>query len=265
MTDRRVTPDPALVKLNDDGSISAPVVDLLRNIGGPRDRQLLFGDDVTILNRMDSHALVRAAKDGYCGWIASTAIAARKTPSHRVTARATHAYTAADFKSPDRTLLSYGSRLTALSEHDRFIETDLGFIPAQHLEPNATTAADPAEVAALFLGTPYLWGGNSCSGIDCSGLVQVACLACGLACPGDSDQQEHVLGISLAGKEPLRRNDLVFWKGHVALVTDDNTLIHANAHDMGVAYEPIAQAIQRINAQGDGLPTSRKRLPAFDI
>jgi len=265
MTDRRVTPDPALVKLNEAGSIGLPVVDLLRSIDGPRERQLLFGDDINILNRMDDHALVCAAKDGYCGWVMSKAIAAPCTPSHRVAARSTHAYAAADFKSPDTALLSYGSRLTALSQHGRFVKTALGFIPAQHLQPCDTIAVDPAEVAALFLGTPYLWGGNSSMGIDCSGLVQVACLACGLACPGDSDQQEHVMGISLEDDMPLRRNDLVFWKGHVAIVTDDSTLIHANAHDMAVAYEPIVQAIQRIEAQGDGLPTTRKRLSVLSI
>ena len=264
MTDRRITPEPALVQMNEAGRICAPIVDLLRSIEGPRDRQLLFGDEVNVLNRTDDHALVRAAKDGYCGWVACSTIAAPRPASHRVSALATHAYAGPDFKSTDQVLLSFGSKIKALSQAGRFIETEIGFVPEQHLTPSDELATDPAEVAALFLGTPYLWGGNGCSGIDCSGLIQAACLACGLPCPGDSDLQERIVGTVLDEATPIRRNDLIFWKGHVALVTDATMLIHANANDMAVAYEPIEQAITRIIAQGDGAPTSRKRLPAVD-
>lgn len=265
MTDRRITPDPSFVQLDEAGRICRPVVDLLRSIDGPRDRQLLFGDEINILNRMDNHALVRAAKDGYCGWVLAQATAAPVCPTLKVISRATHAYAKADFKSPDQTTLSFGSKVAALSTSGRFIETELGFIPAQHLAPCDRMATDPAQVAAVFLGTPYLWGGNTAWGIDCSGLVQAACLACGIACPGDSDQQEQAVGTLLDDAAALRRNDLIFWKGHVAIVVDETTLIHANAHDMAVAYERIDQLITRIEAQGDGLPTSRKRLPGINV
>ncbi|MFK7745702.1 MAG: NlpC/P60 family protein [Roseobacter sp.] len=261
MTDPRSDPDPSLVTLNDAAQVAVPLADLTRGAGGPRDRQLIYGDPLTVLNKSDWHCLVRSEKDGYCGTLLAAQIGPASPPSHRVTARATHAYSNANFKSAENLMLSFGTTVTALSEKPTFIETTLGFIPRQHLHSADTVATDPAAIAALFLGTPYLWGGNSSFGIDCSGLVQMACLACNIACPGDSDQQADGLGTLLPGDATLQKNDLIFWKGHVALVTDANTLIHANAGHMMVTYEPIADAIARIEMQGDGTPTHRKRLP----
>lgn len=260
MRDPRITPDPAQVTMHEAATINKPIVDLTRGIGGPRDRQLLYGDAVAVLNRKDEHALVQAEKDSYCGTVPVSALGAARVPTHQVTSLASHAYEEASFKSPDKAHLSFGTRLSALSETPTFIETELGFVPRQHTRPVDATATDPAAIAALFLGTPYLWGGNSCRGIDCSGLIQAACLACDIPCPGDSDQQATELGAELSADTPLRRNDLVFWRGHVALVFDDTTFIHANAGHMAVAFEPIAGAMERIETQGDGRPTARKRL-----
>ena len=260
MTDRRLHPPADQVTRDEPARISVPIIDLTRGPGGARDRQLLFGDAVRVLNREGDFALVRADKDGYCGTLPATALASPIAATHKVTARLTHAYAAPDFKSPDLMALPFAARLAARSETPTFIETDCGFVPRQHVHPLDTHATDPAAVAAVFLGTPYLWGGNSHLGIDCSGLVQAACLACGLPCPGDSDQQADGLGADLPEDAALRRNDLIFWKGHVAMVSDDTTLIHANAGHMAVVHEPIRDAITRIETQGDGLPTRRKRL-----
>ena len=261
MSDLRVQPDPSKISSSEPAQIAIPLVDLTRGEGGPRDRQLLFGDQVTILNRIGNHCLVRSEKDGYCGTVIAKALTDVCAPTHGVTARATHAYSSPDFKSPERSMLSFGAKITALSETPTFIETSLGFVPRQHVHAADTVATDPSYIAALFLGTPYLWGGNSSLGIDCSGLVQAACLACNIPCPGDSDQQAAELGSEISKETPLQRNDLLFWKGHVALVTSDQTLIHSNAGHMMVTYEPISEAIARIELQGDGLPTHRKRLP----
>ncbi len=128
-----------------------------------------------------------------------------------------------------------------------------------HLRALGEWCQDPVAVAEMFLGTPYLWGGNSRDGIDCSGLVQAALLACGRDCPGDSDQQAGI-GTELAEGDALRRGDLVFWKGHVAMVVDGDRLIHANGHSMSVAHEGIAACIERIAAAGGGPVTARRRV-----
>lgn len=260
MIDPRISHSEDSIIVETTARIAAPVVDLTRGPNGSRDRQLLYGDPVTILNRTEAHCHIRSEKDGYCGTVKTEATTSSKTATHRVTARATHAYAAPDFKSPDHMTLSFGSHVAALSETATFIETELGFIPRQHVHPVDTLATDPAAVAEVFLGTAYLWGGNSFLGIDCSGLVQAACLACGIACPGDSAQQADQVGELLPADTILRRNDLVFWKGHVALVRDENTLIHANSGYMSTVLEPMEEAINRIEQQGDGLPTRHRRL-----
>lgn len=240
--------------------INRPVVDLLRAPGGPRDRQLLYGEAVEILSRKEGWAEVRADKDGYTGHIGASALDAPLEATHWVSAPATHAYTDADFKSRDLCTLSFGSRVEVNAETERFAKTELGHVPKAHLVSIGTLLSDPVEVAEGFLGTPYLWGGNSRFGIDCSGLVQAVLLACGIPCPGDSGPQERALGTALPAGSAYQRGDLLFWKGHVALVRDPGSILHANAHHMAVAIEPLDAAIARIAAQGDGPVTAHKRL-----
>jgi cell wall-associated NlpC family hydrolase len=259
VTDRRTTPNPAWVDSSAPAQIGVTLTDLLDAPNGMRDRQLIYGDPITVLGARDGHSYVRSDKDGYIGFVQTTALANATRPTHRIITRTSHAYARADMKSPDHVTLSYGSRLTALSETPKFIETVAGFVPRQHLTPEGHWHEDPAAVAEIFLGTPYLWGGNSGTGIDCSGLVQAACLACNIDCGGDSDQQARTLGSALPEGTVPRRNDLFFWKGHVALVFDSETLIHANAHHMTTAFEPIKTALARI-AKSDSPRTAHKRL-----
>ncbi|NSY40492.1 C40 family peptidase [Leisingera sp. ANG59] len=273
MSDRRRTPANtrvAAAHLHDapeglqrvEGSaarVGVPVADLLRAPDGARDRQLVYGEPVTVYEDRGGWSFLQAAKDAYVGYVPSASLTAPFEATHWVSAAATHAYTADDFKSPETLSLSHGSRVQVLGGSGRFLETNLGFLPARHLSLLGSHASDAAAIAGLFLGTPYLWGGNSRFGIDCSGLVQAALLACGIPCPGDSDMQEAELG-DPAPSGDYQRGDLLFWKGHVALVRDAQTLIHANAHDMAVAIEPIGAAIERIETQGDGPVTAHKRL-----
>ncbi|MBE0454293.1 MAG: C40 family peptidase [Roseovarius sp.] len=254
--------------MNGTRLIAWPLVDLCRTPNGPRDRQLLMGEAVEIrapsssgLTRGPSPgwAEVRAARDGYEGFIPEAALTTGRM-THRVRSRATHLYPAPDIKTRERAMLSLNARLEVIGQTGSFAQTPQGFVPLAHLAPLDAPETDPVAVAERLLGTPYLWGGNSALGIDCSGLVQIALLACALPCPGDSGPQETALGEALPEEAPLERGDLLFWKGHVAWVCDHGTLLHANAHHMAVAHEPIPKAIARIAAQDGGPVTARKRL-----
>lgn len=236
-----------------------PIANLMRAPDGARDRQVLYGERVDVFEDRAGWSFVQAHKDGYTGYLPETALGSDMIPTHWISAPSTHVYTRPDMKSPDRLALSFGSQVTVITTKDKFVETDGGFVPAPHVTPLDTHMADPVAVAQLFLGTPYLWGGNSRFGIDCSGLVQAGWHACGRSCPGDSDQQEQTLGRALPPGSPYQRGDLLFWKGHVAQVCDPETMIHANAFHMTVVCEPIEPALARILAQGDGPVTSHRR------
>jgi cell wall-associated NlpC family hydrolase len=167
--------------------------------------------------------------------------------THRVSAPATHVYPWADMKQPEIASLSLGARLSVTGTQGRFARLATGgFVPIQHVGDRP--ASDPVAVAERLLGTPYLWGGNSRWGIDCSGLVQAALAACGTACPGDSDLQRA----AFPPTESIQRGDLLFWPGHVAMAVSDRMMIHATAYAMAVIHEPIPDALARIDAAGEG-------------
>ncbi|WP_375687490.1 C40 family peptidase [Pseudooceanicola sp. LIPI14-2-Ac024] len=241
-------------------AVVLPVADLKAAPGGRRDRQVLFGERLNVYEVADGHAFVEAQKDGYTGYVAEAALAEAPAPTHIVCTAATHVYPAADIKVPERFGLSLGARVQVIGTDAKFAQTPEGFIPIRHLRPLDSPEPDPVAVSERLIGTPYLWGGNSRAGIDCSGLVQAGCVACGIACPGDSDMQERELGAALPEDATLKRGDLLFWKGHVAWVADETRILHANGFDMAVVYEGIDAAIARIEAQGDGKVTARRRL-----
>lgn len=231
----------------------APVADLRRGPGAGAEQvdQLLFGETFDVLERRDGWAWGQAARDGYVGWLAADALGAAVAPTHRVTAVATRALTLPDVKAPAGPLLPLNALVRVEAEEGRFLRAEgAGWLAAAHLQPiGAGFEADPVAAAERLLGAPYLWSGRTVLGVDCSGLVQAALFACGRGCPRDSDQQEAALGRPLAGGEAARRGDLAFWDGHVGLMLDGETLLHANAHHMAVAREPLSDAARRQGAE----------------
>jgi hypothetical protein len=229
--------------------------------------EALKGERITVYDLSEEGwAWGQLASDSYVGFVPASALCAPGPPaSHKVTALRTLAFPGPSIKHPPLEMLSFGCQLVIARIEEPFAITGSGaHVPSVHLAPIGTVESDFVAVAERFLGTPYLWGGKTSLGIDCSGLVQLALLACGIPCPRDSDMQEQALGSplpSLQDLDGLRRGDLLFWKGHVAIARDEATLLHASAHDMAVVCEPIGPAIARIRGQGYEL-ASVHRLPA---
>jgi cell wall-associated NlpC family hydrolase len=222
--------------------------------------EALMGERVTIYEFNDEGwAWGQLDGDGYVGWLPANALTApRAAPTHRVTALRTLAFPGPSIKLPPVAAPPLGSRLTVMRMEERFAVTNIGYVPASHLVPLDRHETDFVAVAERFVGTPYLWGGRTNHGVDCSGFVQVALDACGIACPRDSDMQERALGAMVTTLSTLQRGDLVFWTGHVAIVRDGSTFVHANGFHMAVAIEPIADAIARIRASGSDVTSVRR-------
>ena len=222
--------------------------------------EALMGERVTVYELDDDGwAWGQLEADGYVGYMpASALIAPRAAPTHRVAALRTLAFPGPSIKLPPVATPPLGARLSVLREQERFAVATVGYVPAGHLAPRDRAETDFVAVAERFLGTPYLWGGKTNLGLDCSALVQVALNACGIACPRDSDMQERAVGALVTSLSTLERGDLVFWRGHVAIVHDASTLLHANAFAMAVTIEPITAALARIRAAGSDVTSVRR-------
>lgn len=240
-----------------------PLADLRRSPShdAPLDTQALLGETFTVYETTDEGwAWGQLEHDGYVGWLSANALGTSNAAhSHKVVVPRTFVFPGPDIKLPPIMALPIGAQVAIARHDERFAVTQSGWhIPGVHLAPVKSKQTDFVGIAEQFLNVPYLWGGKSALGIDCSGLVQMALQAAGYACPRDSDMQELALGTP-SSLSQLRRGDLVFWKGHVAIACDEEHLIHANAHHMMVAVEKTENALLRIKATGSEV-ISVKRL-----
>ena len=221
--------------------------------------QVIFGERFDVVETQGPFVWGQARRDGYVGWLAAEALSSETPePTHRVIALRTFAFADPSIKSAPFGPLSLNAMVTITQTIGGLSQAlDAGWIPTAHLAPIGEAFAEPASTAERFLGTPYLWGGRDSVGLDCSGLVQQAFWSAGMACPRDADQQSH-LGLAVA-PEALERGDLVFWSGHVGMMLDASRLIHANAHHMAVAIEPLTVVIARTAAKEGVEPIGYRR------
>ncbi len=245
--------------------VAAPLADVKRAPApdASLDTQAIRGETVVVYEDHEGWAWAQI-EDGYVGYLPSHALTpSGPAPTHRVCVARTFIYPGPNMKLPPIDALPFGAKIAARREEGGYaILSGGGAVFARHLRPVEACEPDFVAVAEGFIGAPYLWGGKAPQGLDCSGLVQVALHAAGLPCPRDTDMQERALGepLDLASQPPLRRGDLVFWRGHVGVMRDPDTLLHANGHHMLVASEPFAGARGRIAEGSFGQVTSIRRL-----
>ena len=225
--------------------------------------EALFGEVVTVYDEADGWVWGQLERDGYVGYLPADSLSADVRPAtHKVSALGTFLYPAPDIKTPPIMHLSITAPLAVVERVDRFYRLATGgFVFDRHVSEQTRWYRDFVDIAERLIGTPYLWGGRTRIGLDCSGLVQVSMEAAGLTAPRDTDMQQAQIGRQITigrSLDGLQRGDLIFWPGHVGIMCDGVMMVHANAHHMAVAVEPLAEAVHRISKTGSEISAVKR-------
>jgi len=246
--------------------VAEPALPLRRapRFDAPLDTEVLHGETLTVYDEGEGWAWVQLDHDGYVGYVPNAGLVPARVPAtHRIATLRTYVFPEPDAKAPPLALLSLNALVGLAEEGGRYARLDTGgYVYASHVVPVGHRVPDFVAVAEGFLGAPYLWGGRTSVGLDCSGLVQLSAATAGHALPRDADMQEAEAGerVDWPGGAELRRGDLVFWEGHVGIMTSPDTVLHANAYHMAVEHEPFEEARRRIKDAGFEI-TGVRRLP----
>ena len=240
--------------------VNVSFVDLLGSPDSKRNRQLIYGSKVKYFSAAKGWAFIQNTYDNYVGYVPESTIASETQKTHIVTAPLAHVFMEPNIKSKNIEILPLAARVSGELIENGFLETELGWISVSQLKRKTELYKDPVEVSKLLQNTPYLWGGNTTLGIDCSGLIQISLLLCGIDCPGDSDQQMNTLGQNIDIGSPRKKGDILFWKGHVAWALNERQILHANAYHMATVIEEANEAIERIKKQDNNSVIAHKRL-----
>ena len=231
----------------------------------PIDTELLYGEVVDVFERSEGWSWVQARTDGYVGYLRDESLGLDiRDITHLVASLRTYIYPEPNLKSPPLQLLSMNTplSLTETAEGGFGLLSEGGWVFRRHLVPMGSYEADHCAVALRFIGTPYLWGGRTSLGLDCSALVQMSLMRCGIDVPRDSDMQERSIGreaICEHDLSDLRRGDVVYWNGHCGIWIEPAAFIHANATDMAVAVQPLRRILEHLaEATGDDNPRIRR-------
>ena len=247
--------------------VSTGIVDVKKtpNNSAPLLTQAFFGEEVSMLDEANGWAFCQLNSDGYVGFLKSEHLSTHGLqPSHSVAVPLSHVYPKPDVRAPIGMAIPFGAQVTISEgvEEKRFSEVrGLGWIYKRHLKPLGSLNADYLQTAAMFLHAPYVWGGKTALGLDCSALVQLALNYAGKDCPRDTDQQLEMLGRSVgANISACEKGDLVFFPGHVGFMLDKMRLLHANATYMRVTLDKLESVVSRLSMVHDNPVVDIRRL-----